>query len=91
MRKRAPIYLVRHAYRIWRSGQLRFRLETFGLYYPAPPYQAPWWRAPWRNVVLIMRQAARYGVWVVEMEELRRRGPSAWWDGRRPKEGWPDE
>lgn len=83
MRWRAAQHLVRHAYLVWRAGQLRFRLETFGLYYPTLPYTAPWWRAPRRNAIMLVRQASAYARWVVEMEEIRQRGPTSWWDGRR--------
>lgn len=81
----AAIRLVRHAYGVVRGGQLRFRLETFGLYYPALPYTADWWRFPGCNLLLMLRQSKRYSAWVIEMEEIRRSGAGAWWDrhGRR--------
>lgn len=76
--------LVRHLYLVWRAGQLRFRLETFGVYYPALPYTLPLWRAPWRNVVLLLRQSRGYARWVIEMEALRCSGSSAWWNAHLP-------
>lgn len=80
-RARAMTILLRHGWWIWRAGQLRFRLETFGLWWPALPYQAPWWRVPPRNLVLFARRLVSYCRWVVEMEALRRHGPAGWWRG----------
>jgi hypothetical protein len=77
---RGAFVLARHVYRVWRAGQLRFRLETFGLYYPALPYQSPAWRFPIANAVLLLRQARVYAAWVIEMEAIRRDGPDGWWD-----------
>jgi hypothetical protein len=74
------LILTLHLYRVWRSGQLRFRLETFGLYYPALPYRSPAWRFPVANALLLLRQAHAYAAWVVEMERIRRHGPDGWWD-----------
>jgi hypothetical protein len=79
-RVRAALILARHLYRVCRAGQLRFRLETFGLYYPALPYRSPVWWFPVRNALLLFRQARAYGAWVVEMEDIRKHGPDAWWD-----------
>ena len=69
---RVVLTLVRHLYRVWRAGQLRFRLETFGVYYPALPYQAPWWRVSPRGVWLLTRRLLPYARWIAAMEELRR-------------------
>jgi hypothetical protein len=71
--------LTRHLYRVWRAGQLRFRLETFGVYYPALPYAAPWWKVSPRAIHLLLRQLGPYATWLVEMEDLRRYGPAPWW------------
>ena len=76
--------LVTHLYRVWRAGQLRVRLEAFGLYYPQLPYQAPWWRVSPRSAILLARQLGSYARWVVEMERLRRGGAAAWWAARLP-------
>jgi len=57
-------------FRIWRSGQLRFRLETFGLYYPEPPYTAPWWRIRPRNAGLLLRQMPAYVRWLDSLNHL---------------------
>ncbi len=74
--------LLRHAVLVWRTGQLRFRLETFGLYYPSPPYRAPWWRVSPRVAWLLLAGIGAYARWLVEMEELRRGGPARWWLSR---------
>lgn len=79
----AAVVVIRHLYRVIRNGQLRFRLETFGVYYPELPYRAPWWRVSPRGVWLLLRQAPAYAKWVVEMERLRHADGSAWWRGRR--------
>ena len=81
---RAWLALLRHAALLWRTGQLRFRLETFGLYYPAPQYQAPWWRVSPRSSLLLLRQGRAYAHWLVEMHELRD-GPSGWWSRERAR------
>jgi hypothetical protein len=75
--------LLRHGYRVWRAGQLRFRLETFGVYYPALPYASPWWKVSPRGVFLLLRQLGPYASWLVEMEDLRRYGAKAWWQDQR--------
>lgn len=72
-RLRPLMALSRHTCTLWRTGQLRFRLETFGLYYPAPPYTAPWWKARPRNALLLLRQMPAYARWLVEMEDLSSR------------------
>jgi hypothetical protein len=78
--------LTRHAWVVWRAGQLRFRLETFGLYHPAPPYSRPWWSPGVRNVLLFARQSVAYSRWILEMERIRSGGPEAWWR-RRERDG----
>jgi hypothetical protein len=78
--------LTRHAVLLWRSGLLRFRMETFGTYYPAPPYQAPAWRLSPKQTLLLLRGARSYGCWLVEMEGLRLSGARGWWEKRQV--GW---
>jgi hypothetical protein len=73
---RAWLTLVRHGLLLWRTGQLRTRLETFGIYYPALPYSAPWWKVSLRPTGLFLRQARAYAHWLTEMEDLRRQGRS---------------
>jgi hypothetical protein len=73
---------------VWRAGQLRFRLETFGLYYPALPYTAPWWRISPRHLVLFLRQSSAYARWILELDELRRAGVEATWRGRPVSANW---
>jgi hypothetical protein len=82
-RARLALLIARHTARLCRAGQLRFRLETFGAYYPSPPYSRPWWRVSARTVALLLRRLPAYAAWVVEMEELRAGGAAAWWERRR--------
>ncbi|HLJ66559.1 MAG TPA: hypothetical protein VKX16_04280 [Chloroflexota bacterium] len=84
---RAAIMLGRHTLRLGRTGQLRFRLETFGVYYPAFPYAQPWWRISPPQLFLLLRQAPRYADWLSEMDALRREGAATWWAPRSPREG----
>jgi hypothetical protein len=72
--------LIRHSLLLWRTGQLRFRLETFGAYYPAAPYETPVWRVTPTHFFLLVRRARAYARWLVEMEELRRWGAAGWWE-----------
>jgi hypothetical protein len=74
------ITLVRHGLLLWRTGLLRFRLETFGTYYPALPYRSPAWRLSLAHTILLLRRARSYGRWLVEMDELRRSGAHGWWE-----------
>ena len=76
--------LGRHLFCLWRAGQLRFRLETFGLYYPSPPYSAPWWRISLRGLAHLARQTGSYARWLEEMDCLRREGPPGWWERAYP-------
>lgn len=78
-----PAVLIRHLYRVWRAGQLRFRLETFGAYYPSTAYQRSPWQVSPSVIWLLMQRSASYSRWVVEMERIRREGPSGWWDRYR--------
>lgn len=75
--------LARHFYRIWRAGQLRFRLETFGVYYPALPYTLPWWSARPANLILFLRQFAAYARWIMEMDEMGHAGAQGWWRSQK--------
>jgi hypothetical protein len=85
---RSTAVLARHVWRVWRAGQLRFRLETFGLYYPALPYARPWWRVSPRSVALLLRHGVTYARWVLAMEEVRRSGVEAAWEGRPVSADW---
>jgi hypothetical protein len=73
---RAWVTLLRHGLLLWRTGQLRTRLETFGVYYPALPYAAPWWNVSPRATRLLLSRMRIYAYWLLEMEDLRRRGES---------------
>lgn len=73
------IVLCRHGLLLRRTGLLRFRLETFGAYYPAPPYESPTWRLSPPYTVLLLRRAHSYGRWLLEMDAVRRGGARAWW------------
>jgi hypothetical protein len=71
--------LLRHLLRLWRAGQLRFRMETFGLYYPQRQYEAPFWRVSPRGLTLLLRRIGAYARWVEEMERIERGGARSWW------------
>lgn len=79
------IRLARHVVRLARAGQLRFRAETFGLYYPSPQYAAAWWRVSPRTLVMLARRGGKYGRWLGEMENIARMGGSSWWDAVAPQ------
>ena len=66
--------LLRHIVRVWRAGQLRFRLETFGLYYPTPPYSAHWWQMSPDYARMLLGRLVPYARWVAEQEAIQRRG-----------------
>ncbi|GAC1645883.1 MAG: hypothetical protein NVS4B2_35250 [Chloroflexota bacterium] len=74
MTPRVAVVLVRHVFRIWRAGQLRFRIETFGLYYPSLPYSSPWWRISHLYARMLLARLTAYAHWVDEMEAIQRRG-----------------
>jgi hypothetical protein len=76
-RLRAPAILALHVWSVWRAGQLRFRMETFGLYYPALPYTVSWWRIPPSNLALFLQRAGVYARWAVDMDEIHRGGVEA--------------
>ncbi len=80
MTPREVLLLVRHLTQLVRYGQLRFRLETFGLYYPAPQYAAPWWRISPGHLLLLLRRSGAYAKWLDEMDRIARRGSASWWD-----------
>jgi len=71
--------LIVHLVGLLRSGQLRFRLETYGIYYPAIPYAEPWWKIRPRYLWLLLVHLRSYARWVDEMEELRSQGTRGWW------------
>lgn len=73
------IALLRHGLLLWRSGLLRFRLETFGLYYPELPYRSPVWRISPLYCVLLLRRTHSYGRWLLEMQDTRLYGAHGWW------------
>lgn len=80
---RACWIVPRHLFLLWRWGQLRFRLETFGMYYPTLPYTSPAWRMTPRVALLLLRRAPAYVRWLLEMEDVRRGGPEGWWRRHR--------
>jgi hypothetical protein len=90
-RVRAVRVLIRHLLSLRGTGQLRFRSETFGLYYPALPYRRPWWHISPRGVLLLAEQARQYAAWVLEMDRLRDDPGAGWWlrRGGSPV-GWAD-
>lgn len=78
--------LLQHARLVWKTGQLRFRLETFGLYWPALPYERPWWHLSPRAVRLLLARSVAYSRWVLEMHALEHEGPEGWW--RQYRSAW---
>ena len=76
-------YFIRHLWRVVRGGQLRFRLETFGVYYPELPYRSPWWRVSPQALQMMAARMWAYARWVEEMEQMRRKGGAIWWQRRR--------
>ena len=68
-----------HTAGLMRAGLLRFRLETFGLWYPRLPYQAPWWRPNLRAVAYLLGRLPRYACWLCEMQATRTDGAVGWW------------
>lgn len=73
-----------HLLRLWRGGQLRFRLETFGLYYPQVPGSRRWWQIVPRQVVLLAETSPRYLAWLNDMSRVSAHGAHEWWGGRVP-------
>lgn len=80
---RAWAALCRHTIELARTGQLRFRLETFGVYYPGLPYARRAWNFSPAYAVLLLRQSRRYAHWLLDMQDLRAIGPAAWWERHR--------
>lgn len=74
MSPRRTFILTRHLYRVWSGGQLRFRLETFGLYYPSEPYTRRWWEASPATARLLLGRLTAYARWVEQIEDIERRG-----------------
>lgn len=75
----APGELILHGIALARSGQLRFRLETFGLWYPRPLYQAPWWQPDLRMLRHLVERTGRYAAWLRELNTIRQAGSTGWW------------
>ena len=75
--------MLRHVVSIVRSGQLRFRLETYGLYYPATPDSRPYWKVSPRALLLLLRSAREYSSWV-KTTSFVRVGPHEWWARQWP-------
>lgn len=82
--------VVRHLLRVWRFGQIRFRLETFGLYYPAGQYERPVWKVSPLALLLLARRSPSYARWIIDMERLREGGSTSWWHdhGGVPRDPW---
>lgn len=71
--------VARHALLLARSGVLRWRLETFGLYMPSLPNARPWWRPNWRMLALLLQRRGPYTQWLREMDAMHAYGASGWW------------
>ncbi|GEM_PF-3980520 len=73
--------VVRHLWNLVGAGQLRFRMETFGLEYPAVPGR-PVRLPPGRNVLLVLASLALYLRWLREINVVLRNGGRGWWRWR---------
>jgi hypothetical protein len=76
--------MLAHFLALLRSGQLRFRLETFGLYHPATPDTRPSWKVSPASVLLLLRSGREYAAWIRTTGFVREGGAHEWW-GRQ----WP--
>jgi len=76
--------MLTHFLALVRSGQLRFRLETYGLYYPATPDKRPLWKVSPGALLLLLKSAPEYSRWLKMMGFVREGGAHEWW-GRQ----WP--
>lgn len=76
--------MIDHLLALYRAGQLRFRAETFGLYFPSLPGRRPWWRVAIGSLLFMIRASRSYAHWTDEMNTVARGGPHGWW-GRE----WP--
>lgn len=63
---------------------MRFRSETFGLFYPALPETRTWWRFSLQPGLLLLATFRRYRCWLSEMRTVATFGAHDWW-GRE----WP--
>jgi hypothetical protein len=68
-----------HIWRLLRLRLLRFRLETFGLYFPSLPHSQPWWRVTPRVIPLFARRFLPYVRWTGDVRHVARRGAAGWW------------
>lgn len=75
---------ARHLLSVIRSGQIRFRAETFGLYYPALPENRPWWQISMSGLRELMRTGPAYVRWLGDMERIAAHGAHEWWGQRCP-------
>lgn len=71
-----------HLARLVRLRLLRFRLETFGLYFPSLPHERPWWQVSLHVVPLLARRLGSYATWSGDLRHLARRGAAGWWQRR---------
>jgi hypothetical protein len=58
---------------------LRFRFETFGLWYPQPLYRAAWWRPSIALGLHLALRARRYAAWLAQMRVVEQHGAVGWW------------
>lgn len=76
-----------HLWRLLRLRLLRFRLETFGLYFPSLPHARPWWRVTPHVVPLFARRLLPYTRWAADVRYIGQRGAAGWWERHlRPAE-----
>jgi hypothetical protein len=76
--------MIRHIVALVRSGQLRFRAETFGLYHPGLPDERPPWHLAMRGVWLLFRGTHRYAQWRRRMSALAAGSAHDWWGQSYP-------
>jgi len=76
--------MLSHLVSLVRSNQLRFRAETFGLYYPALPGRRHAWTVSPRGLLLLAQSLRTYPTWQARVSAIARGGAHEWW-GRQ----WP--
>lgn len=76
--------MIRHLAALFRSGQARFRAETFGLYFPALPNRRRWWMVSPSVVRHMAHQLRGYARWHRTMASVARGGAHEWWGGQWP-------
>lgn len=76
--------MVTHLATLFKAGQVRFRMEAYGLYYPSTPEKRPVWRAAPAAIPALLRSLPAYVTWVRQARQVQMGGAHEWW-GRQ----WP--